>query len=391
MKEKFIEFPQGAHIRRSTVLKRDFITLFFPGQEIVSSISGTKVEIEFIRHPWSGAVEITLGERIEKLDLYGAEQFVYRYSTEIPPGVSTLRIKALGPDLSDNNISSQRGTEVWIGRIISNNKFSDQSDIRIFPVDDIHSLVDARIGRFLVNNNDMSVSGDIMHSGYFAERDSELFKKLLKPGMYVYDIGANIGHHSVLFSLLVGPSGKVYSFEPQNYIFKVLNANLALNNCSNAWSYRWAIGKEKAKLKMYPIDYSQKNNFGGLGIDLSKQITTASAGERIDVITGDEFLDMLEEEDKKIDFIKIDVQSFELFVLQGLTGVLSRFKPMLFLEIAPFWMKEMGYDYSEIYDLLYALGYKIYMPHESLEFPVKGITAWNGEKMVEWDILAIAD
>lgn len=388
MKEKFIEFPQGAHIRRSTVLKRDFITLFFPGQEVVSSISGTKVEIEFIMHPWSGMAEISLGERIEKIDLYGTEQFVYRYSAEIPPGVSILRIKALDPD-SNNNIS-QRGTEVWIGRIITNNKFSDQSDIRIFPVDDTHSLVDARIGKFLVNNNDMSVSGDIMHSGYFAEQDSELFRKLLKPGMYVYDIGANIGHHSVLFSSLVGPAGKVYAFEPQNYIFKVLNANLALNNCANAWSYRWAIGKEKAKLKMYPIDYSQKDNFGGLGIDLSAEISQAFAGEHIDVVTGDEFWDMLEEEDKKIDFIKIDVQSFELFVLQGLKGVLSRLKPMIFLEIAPFWMKEMGYEYSEIYDLLYGLGYKIYMPHESLEIPVKGVTPWNGEKLVEWDILAIA-
>lgn len=389
MKEFFIQLPQGAHIRKSTVLKRDFITLFYPGQEVISSTSGTNVEIEFIKHAWSGIVEITVGDYIEYVDLYSKEHILYTYATAIPHDVSIIRIKALDPSGISSVQSNERGTEVWIGRIIYNNLFSDSSDLKIVPVDDQYSLVDAKEGKFFVINNDLSVSGDIMHTGYFAEHDSELFKKIIKPGMFVYDIGANIGHHSVLFSKLVGPAGKVFSFEPQNYIFKVLNANLALNRCENAWSYRYAFGKEPAKLQMHSIDYMSKDNFGGLGINLNEKAPLK--GEKIEVISGDSFMKTLEKSDRKADFIKIDVQSFELFVLQGLIDTLTILKPILFLEIAPFWMKKMGYHYSDIYNLLYNLGYKIFLPNESLNNPVIGITPWNGEKLIEWDILAIAE
>jgi FkbM family methyltransferase len=391
MKESFIQFPKGADIRKSTVFKRDFITLSLPGQEVFASIAGTELVVEFIKHPWSGMVEISIGNQVVQLDLYDKAQILFRFSAVIPAGASIVHIKALDPNLISNN-TTDRGTQVWIGRIICNNLFEEPSDVSIIPIDDLYSLVEAKVGKFFVINNDLSVSSDIIHSGCFAEQDIELFKKIIKPEMYVYDIGANIGHHSVFFSKIVGSKGKVYSFEPQNYIFKILNANLALNNCKNTWSYRLALGSEKAKLKMYPIDYEKKENFGALGINLNANDKEATnSGETVDVILGDEFMNMLDTADKRVDFIKIDVQAFELFVLQGLTEVLSRFKPILFLEIAPYWMREMGgYDYGKIYDLLHGLGYNIFLPHESLENPISSTTAWNGEKHSEWDILAIA-
>ena len=86
------------------------------------------------------------------------------------------------------------------------------------------------------------------------------------------------------------------------------------------------------------------------------------------------------------DFIKIDVQSFELFVLRGGIETLKRFRPTLFLEISPFWMSKY-YDYKEIYKLLTELNYDVH--HVSYpEVPVGQVKEWSGRESEEWDILA---
>jgi predicted O-methyltransferase YrrM len=68
---------------------------------------------------------------------------------------------------------------------------------------------------------------------YFSVSDQLLLTKLVKEGMLVFDIGANIGDSSILLSKLVGSSGKVYSFEPTSSTFKKLEdriPSLKINN-----------------------------------------------------------------------------------------------------------------------------------------------------------------
>jgi hypothetical protein len=54
-----------------------------------------------------------------------------------------------------------------------------------------------------------------------------VYKCLLNEGMTVIDIGANIGYHTRLFSRLVGPTGRVYAFEPDPECFEILAHNVA--------------------------------------------------------------------------------------------------------------------------------------------------------------------
>ena len=53
-----------------------------------------------------------------------------------------------------------------------------------------------------------------------------MFKNIIKPGMRVLDLGANIGFYTVLFSKLVGENGKVFAFEPDPKNFKYLEGNI---------------------------------------------------------------------------------------------------------------------------------------------------------------------
>jgi len=56
------------------------------------------------------------------------------------------------------------------------------------------------------------------------------FRQLVQPGWSILDIGANMGAHTIALARLVGPTGKVLSFEPQRIIFQALCANVALND-----------------------------------------------------------------------------------------------------------------------------------------------------------------
>jgi len=52
--------------------------------------------------------------------------------------------------------------------------------------------------------------------GCFERETTKLFKRVVKRGMTVFDIGAGIGYYTLLASSLVGPQGKVFAFEPQH-------------------------------------------------------------------------------------------------------------------------------------------------------------------------------
>ncbi|MBS1917319.1 MAG: FkbM family methyltransferase [Bacteroidetes bacterium] len=386
----YIQLPHGAKIRKENVVfKRDMIFMDSIGQEIISTVKGTKAEIEFLKHSWSGVVEIKCGDFITVIDLFSETHLKYIFTIELPSNASSLAIKVVdASSFRDNNNNS--ASEVWIGKINFNNEFSP-AEISVIPINKWLSFLNGEYGSYMVLNTDVGASRTILHEGAWAKHDVKLFSQYVKPGMTVYEVGSHIGHHSVVFSKLCGNEGRVYAFEPQNFLFKLLNTNLLINNCNNATAIRLALGNKKSKAKLWPVDYTKDDNFGALSISQSdNKILLDHLGEDVDIITGDSFVSELVEARQKVDFIKIDAQSFELYILQGFINTLKEKKPILFLEIEPFFMQSMGYHYSEIFNLLYSLNYSIYLPYESLDTPIKDIPNWDtNNKSIGCDILAL--
>ena len=62
---------------------------------------------------------------------------------------------------------------------------------------------------------------------------SDAIKELCRPEFIVFDIGANIGAHTLRFADIVGSTGKVYAFEPTDYAYSKLVANVVLNKFDN--------------------------------------------------------------------------------------------------------------------------------------------------------------
>jgi FkbM family methyltransferase len=185
---------------------------------------------------------------------------------------------------------------------------------------EFNHLRKCRHGYVLYNINDTYVGKSFDLYGEFSEEEARLFDQLARPGDVVLDIGANIGAHTLFFAKKVGPTGRVFAFEPQRVVFQTLCANMALNSLSNVHCMLVAVGDEPGQVMVPAFNYAQTNNYGGVEID------TFASGEPTPVIT----LDSLELSACR--FMKVDVEGMELKALKGAVQTIKRHKPILYVE-----------------------------------------------------------
>jgi FkbM family methyltransferase len=349
-----------------------------PGDVVTVRAHGSSLAVVFFRHDWSGIVEVTVGDQRYVLDLYSATGVHWVFEAPLPADEVPVSVR-----LRDEKHPRSQAMQAWIEAVYVVGATPPTAPwVRL---NDRLSFVRGVEGDFLILNSDTAISRFILDYGLWAANDVILFKRLVGPGMSVADIGANLGHHTVVFSKLVGPTGRVVACEPQRLLFQLLSGNLALNGCTNVVARQCAVGDEADRVELWPIDYDRPNNFGALGVSRHQgELKRDQGGEAVDLVVTADLLAPF----RPLDFVKVDVQSYELFVLRGALPVLRDDRPTLFVEMSPFWMRHTGYDYREVYALLIECGYRLYDPHGSHAEPV-GIRQWSGDRDEEWDVLAI--
>jgi FkbM family methyltransferase len=140
----------------------------------------------------------------------------------------------------------------------------------------------------------------------------------LQAGDFVIDAGANIGLFSILACQRVGPSGKIFSFEPIKETQKILRENVSFNKIENIKVIPKALGNGDKILK-----------FVKLG-DLGKSSGFAKGDfpeEDVKVTSLDEFIKKNKIE--KVDFIKADIEGMERYLLKGAEMTIKMFKPKM--------------------------------------------------------------
>jgi FkbM family methyltransferase len=182
-------------------------------------------------------------------------------------------------------------------------------------------------------------------------RDPEIHKFIrrhLKPGAVMCDIGANIGAYAVLLGPAVGPTGRVIAFEAHPVCYGYLQQNVRLNQLTNVTIENKGLGDQVGELR---IEYDQKNP-GQTHIDLQG----ARDSVRIPVSTLDAELARLNV--ATVDYIKIDVEGFELFVLKGASKTISA-SPDLVVQTELFdkYCKRYGYKTVDVLDFMTGLGF----------------------------------
>jgi FkbM family methyltransferase len=182
-------------------------------------------------------------------------------------------------------------------------------------------------------------------------------EKLVKPGDVVFDIGANIGAHTLGLARSVGPAGRVFAFEPTDFAFDKLKRNLALNRELQARTF-----PRQILLAAEPAEDPPKEIFASWPLEKDasvhpkhrgRQVTARNATvDTLDRIVAREGIDC-------VNVIKIDVDGHELPVLQGGLAVLAKFRPVLVMEMSPYVHAEEHNSFPALVALLRDAGYLI--------------------------------
>lgn len=177
-----------------------------------------------------------------------------------------------------------------------------------------------RHGLMMYNALDTHIGRSLDLYGEWGESEINIMRLFIKPGDSVFDIGANIGTHSLFMSSMVGPGGCVFSFEPQRIVFQLLCGNMALNGVRNVYASNFAVGASRGAAVIPKVDYARMGNFGGV------RLAAEGDGDLVDVIALDNT------NIKKCSLIKLDVEGMELSVLQGAAMIVETAKPVILAE-----------------------------------------------------------
>ena len=156
------------------------------------------------------------------------------------------------------------------------------------------------------------------------EREVLLFMGTkISPESIVLDIGANIGHHSLFFST---KAKEVHAFEPSPQYHDRFESLMKENGITNVFLHRTGLGE----IKKNAIYYASTGDTQGVGSFVEGHWPTNEEMGTLTIEKGDDVVSSLGL--SRVDFIKIDVERYEQFVLQGLQETLKKFRPVIILE-----------------------------------------------------------
>jgi FkbM family methyltransferase len=186
---------------------------------------------------------------------------------------------------------------------------------------------------------------------YKRRKDShhlKLLRKLVKPGDIILDIGANIGFFTSFLSDCAGIKGHVYSFEPDQINFKHLQEGTG--EISNVSLIRKAVAATSGVLTLYTSDL--------LNVDHRTYEPEQYSGKyEVEKISIDDFVSGK----FKVDFIKMDIQGFEMEALKGMVKTINANPDLvIFTELWNHGLKRAGSSSAALHDFATQHGFKVY-------------------------------
>ncbi len=206
--------------------------------------------------------------------------------------------------------------------------------------------------RLYARPDDAAVGRHVVHGSYEPEIEA-IFRQLLRPGMGVVDLGANLGYFTMLAAHLVGPGGFVFAVEPNPDNVQLIEASRRLNGFAHVTVSQLAAGRRVELLMLNATHSNGTTSTIGAGLD---QVLTARTVAAVP-------LDALIDENRRIDLVKIDVEGAEYNALLGAERLLARNRPVIVSEFSPglltdisridgpgylAWLHRLGYDIAVV-------------------------------------------
>lgn len=189
---------------------------------------------------------------------------------------------------------------------------------------------------------DQFISARIKARGSWEPFETSIIVSLLRPGDVFIDIGANIGWHSVVAGLTVGPRGRVYAFEPEGDNADLVERNVAINSLNNVRLFRCALSETTGTMKFI----KSADNMG------DHRIASGGGGENaieVPVDTLDRLVAFHGLDLGRTQIVKIDTQGAELMVFKGAQNTFAGLseRSAIFVEFSPNLLRKHTQDSPE--------------------------------------------
>jgi FkbM family methyltransferase len=255
--------------------------------------------------------------------------------------------------VSNSNTQDLRRVFMLSPEFVENNR-----DLMLFyeshvVIKEIHSNL-----RLFVDLSDSVISWQIMRGNY-ESNELEFVRRTVKPGQTALDIGANIGVFTITMGSLVGPTGRVYAFEPLEAQAALLERSIAENNFADRVVLERAALSDKAGTALL-ISALKSNNGGGAYLKHRTELVPAGhKASDVKVITLDAY-----PVKRPVSFVKIDIEGAEPLAFRGGRTVLQEDRPVILSELHPAQLLDIsGCTTGEFIAEMESLGYRCHNLH----------------------------
>lgn len=186
-------------------------------------------------------------------------------------------------------------------------------------------------------------------------------KSNITAGMSGIDLGANIGYYALMEAHLVGSGGNIYAIEPAPENIDLLKRSIRANGFESRFLiFQYLIGDTDGFGKLQMSALSNRHS-----------VSADGEGESIEVpmITLDTFMERNHLEPKDVQFLRMDIEGYEVVAFQGMKKLMSSRTPLkIFIEFHPGWYGRWGWSFERFLDYLESFGFRV----RSLAFKGEG-------------------
>lgn len=214
--------------------------------------------------------------------------------------------------------------------------------------------------------------------GVFERELQPVFERFARPGAVCLDIGANLGYYTVKMASL---GAKVYAFEPDPFNYHLLEKNVRENGLDSRAVLRRAACGGSAR----SVSIAREQGTANYGA-----VHVASEGEQASAEVDLVRVEVCVPQDKKVDFIKIDVEGFEPEALEGARAILGRDRPAVLCEFNTYALEEYAKDApARLLGLMSSYGYRVYDAEAFARGEMREFD-WSGEGGVFTNLVFLA-
>lgn len=193
------------------------------------------------------------------------------------------------------------------------------------------------------------VDEDLFWMGDKEPRDFAVVRQLVAPGAVILDVGANFGYYGLRLAFELRGRCQVHAFEPHPASYARLCRHIEWNRLSACVRpHPVALGAHAGTLRMQ-VDPA---NTG------AAYLTATAAGNttEVQVVPLDQYRPTLSLQ--RLDFVKVDIEGFDCFFLDGAAATLREFRPVIMIEICPEHLARQGHTAEMVLERLRACGYR---------------------------------